>query len=85
MLEKMSYDRWLYIARERTITKSCCNQKIWVSTLSSDIAKDQHKLFKDQISIKDNNRTDAVKTEDGVSTEDSEVIDNVCYSYISSS
>ena len=40
--------------------------------------------MKDQISIKDNNRTDDVKTEDGVNTEDSEVIDNVCYSYISS-
>ena len=36
----------------------------------TDIAKNQHKLFKDKIHVINNNRKDGVKEENGVKTED---------------
>ena len=41
------------------------------------IAKDQYKLFKDQISVVNNKREDDAKVEDGVKTEDGAIIDHV--------
>ena len=41
------------------------------------IAKDQYRLFKDQISVVNNKREDDVKVEDGVKTEDGAIIDHV--------
>ena len=41
----------------------------------TSIAKDQYELFKDQINVVKNKR------EDGVETEDGEIIDNVHYGY----
>ena len=60
----------------------------------TDIAKDQYKLFKDQIKITNNNiedsvkvendvkAEDGVKTEDGVRTNDGKIIANVHRKYI---
>ena len=41
----------------------------WVKKLTN-IAKNQHKLFKDKIHVINNNRKDGVKEENGVKTED---------------
>ena len=43
----------------------------------TDIAKDQYKLFKDQINIINDNGEDGVKAGDGFKTEDGEIIDNL--------
>ena len=47
----------------------------------NDIAKDQYKLFKNQINASNNNRKNNIKTEDGVKAEDGEVTENVNYRY----
>ena len=47
----------------------------------NDIAKDQYKLFKNQINASNNNRKNNIKTEDGVKAEGGEVTENVNYRY----
>ena len=47
----------------------------------NDIAKDQYKLFKNQINASNNNRKNNIKTEDSVKAEDGEVTENVNYRY----
>ena len=47
----------------------------------TSIAKDQYKSFKDQINVVNNKREDRIKAEDGVETEDGEIIGNVHHRY----
>ena len=65
------------------LEKAATIKKFEYSPLSSelkkkqiDIAKDEYKLFKDQINVINNNREYRVKTEDG------KIIDNIPYKYI---
>ena len=81
------------LTRERTVRKTCYNQRLEYLKLDcrlkkTDFAKDQYKLFKDQMNVINNNIEDDAKAEDGAKTENGvkkkhdEIIDIMKYFYI---
>lgn len=80
---KYSFNEWRWFTRKKTLRKSSYNEKKnEYSALGAELkkqpsnAKDQHKFFKNQINVINDNR------EDGVETENGEITDNLYHTHV---
>ena len=80
---KYSFNEWRCFTRKKTVRKSSYNEKKnEYSALGAELkkqpcnVKDQHKFFKNQINVINDNR------EDGVETENGEITDNLYHSHV---